>query len=57
MNDEYHILPHNDIREHREVGTHCACRPVIERYGENMLVIHNAFDARELLEEVHNQIN
>jgi hypothetical protein len=57
MNNETHILPRGDIREHREAGTNCACRPTIERYGDAILVIHNAFDARELIEEVRNQLN
>lgn len=47
----YHITPINDIKPHKEEST-CECLPKVE-FGENgdMLIIHNSFDGRELLEK------
>lgn len=47
----YHILPINDIKEHEE-STICECEPKIEFIQGEMLIIHNAFDQREILEQV-----
>lgn len=45
----WHILPVNDVEEHEESST-CKCEPRIEIAGGDMLMIHNSFDGRELLE-------
>lgn len=47
----YHILPLNDLEEHEETTT-CKCEPKIEYVDGEMLIIHNAFDQREIIEEV-----
>ena len=54
----YHVYPVNDEREHELEGTMCPCGPRVEwsdpktgaAYAE-ALVIHNAFDCREIVEE------
>jgi hypothetical protein len=46
-----HVLPVNDLFPHIEEGTNCPCRPRIERHGNDLLVIHNAWDGREQWEE------
>lgn len=45
----HHILPVNDIKEHEEESTCHCCPSLIEESGE-MILVHNAFDQRELLE-------
>ena len=46
-----HVLPVNDIRLHSESGEICHCNPRIDRSNDEVLVIHNAFDGREMFEE------
>ena len=43
-----HILPNNDIQEHQE-DSQCKCEPRVDI--ENELIIHNAYDGRELIEQ------
>ena len=53
-----HIYPLNDEQPHELEGTTCHCGPRVEwsnpetgeAYNES-LVIHNAFDCREIVEE------
>ena len=53
-----HVYPLNDEQEHELEGTMCPCRPKVEfadhatgePYSE-ALVIHNAFDCRDVIEE------
>lgn len=41
-----HLMPVDDLREH-EFTAACACKPEVDDDG---MVIHNAFDERELIE-------
>jgi len=43
-----HILPTN---EDHEDTTSCSCEPEVEYINGNMLVIHNSFDNREVVEK------
>ena len=52
----YHILPINDLKEHDELST-CECGPKIEFVDGNMLIIHNSYDGREVIEQVNEIIN
>lgn len=53
-----HVYPLNDEQEHEIEGTMCPCGPEVyftdpetgEAYAE-ALVVHNAFDCREIVEE------
>ena len=45
------ILPINDLEEHIE-DTTCECCPKVEFENGEMIVIHNSFDGRELLEDL-----
>ena len=45
----FHVLPLNDIKEHRESYV-CHCLPEVKYEGENMIVVHNSFDGRENFE-------
>ncbi len=48
----FHIVPLNDTKEHKESST-CSCEPEVKTVEGNMLVIHNAFDLREIVEEAN----
>jgi len=44
------VLPINDIQVHSHQAS-CPCNPRVEAVGINFLIIHNAFDGRDLEEE------
>lgn len=46
-----HTFPLNDLRVHVLVGPDCPCKPEIKLYGAHLLVVHNSFDHREIVEE------
>ena len=47
------ILPINDLEEHEETST-CKCEPSIEILEDGeLMIIHNSFDGRELVEEFY----
>ena len=46
-----HVVPLDDLMPHSEVGVNCACNPTVEVHGVCLLVIHNSFDGREMMEE------
>ena len=55
MDTCFHIIPVNDIVEHQE-SKQCPCVPRVElgynEYGEEVeIVVHNAWDQRELAED------
>lgn len=45
--NDWHVIPINDLRIHHQ-SKECWCHPVIDEGG---IVVHNAADGRELLEE------
>jgi len=47
-NNDIFVIPLDDIREHSRYD--CPCGPKTEIYGERLLVIHNSFDEREVIE-------
>jgi hypothetical protein len=49
MNGDIHVLPLNDKEEHEE-HTRCSCNPKVEVIGAKLLIIHNAYDHREIAE-------
>ena len=54
LNDDIHVYPINDKKEHILIGNNCDCKPRIEIEGAKMLIIHNAWDFREIAEELNN---
>jgi hypothetical protein len=46
---DLHVIPIDDLIEH--YGRYCECEPRydLSHYGE-LIIIHNAWDARELIE-------
>ncbi len=45
-----HVLPINDSDTHEEATT-CHCQPKVLNENGNIIVVHNSFDGRELVEE------
>jgi hypothetical protein len=52
----YHVLPISDLKEHTEETT-CECHPRIIFENGNMIIIHNAFDCRDLKEQLLDDLN
>ncbi len=58
IDNEYsHIFPTNDLREHVLVGLGCPCEPEVVLDGAHLIVRHNAFDHREIVEQAINIMN
>ena len=55
--DDVHVYPENDLHEHVLVGTDCPCAPTVEVVGASLLIIHNAFDHREIVEQAIDIMN
>jgi len=49
IRQENHILPSMDTLEH-SMSTRCICTPSVYVRHNTIIVVHNAFDRRELLE-------
>ena len=47
------IVPNNDIKPHDDFKTTCECEPKVIFENGEMIVIHNAFDNREIIEQVN----
>lgn len=47
-----HIYPLDDLKEHVLEST-CDCQPTVSVENGELIVCHNAFDGRELIEEVN----
>jgi len=52
-----HVLPINDLKPHEGESTVCECEPRVEFVDGGILVIHNAYDNREILEKVNDLLN
>ena len=52
----FHVLPVNDIKEHRESYV-CHCLPEIIYESGNMIIVHNSFDGREGVEWANEILN
>lgn len=46
------ILPIDDITEHDEQSTTCKCNPAVLFENGDMILVHDAFDGRQELEEI-----
>lgn len=56
-NNDTHVYPLNDILEHITDGPGCPCNPRIEVIGARLLYIHNAWDNREMFEQIVDFVN
>jgi hypothetical protein len=52
LKGDVHVTPIDDLKEH-EMSRDCWCKPLVQQEpdDEHALVIHNAEDGRELVEE------
>lgn len=50
MDDVWHLVPVNDLREHETNGLRCWCKPELEEEKDGTIVVHNALDGREQYE-------
>ena len=57
MNNDTHVYPLNDLHEHITEGVECPCNPAVEVIGADLLIIHNAFDNREIIDEAVSIMN
>jgi hypothetical protein len=46
------VLPLNDLKEHEEKST-CHCNPKVIFENGEMIIVHNSYDGREIIEEVN----
>ena len=46
------VVPIEDIKDHDDFNPECSCRPTIEIHEGTIVIIHNAWDARELTENI-----
>lgn len=44
-----HVLPIHDLQAH-DLSTRCPCVPRTEKEDDGEIVVHNAFDFREVME-------
>lgn len=49
-----HVYPLNDLQEHIFEST-CFCNPIVTIQNGEIIICHNSFDGREIIEKV-NQI-
>lgn len=49
----WHVTPNNDLKPHQDGSTlWCRCNPYVEKQPNgNIIVTHNAYDAREFWEK------
>jgi uncharacterized protein YegP (UPF0339 family) len=51
-----HTLPVNDLKPHVETSA-CECHPRVETTNGGIIVVHNSYDGREILERAIDSIN
>lgn len=52
MSEVWHVYPTEDEREHdTNKGPQCHCNPKLQNVEGGTVVIHNAYDCREFVEE------
>ena len=53
----WNIVPINDIKEHLEDSALCECNPTIIFENGDMIITHNSYDHREVIEQVNEILN
>ena len=49
--DGVHVVPNNDIQFHTIEGNKpCSCKPELWIRNKTLVIVHNSFDGRELVE-------
>ena len=49
-NDDIDVMPIDDLHEHIP-GSNCPCKPIIEVVGAILIITHNSYDHREIVEQ------
>lgn len=57
MGQILHVIPTDDYVEHAQHGTRCICSPKAEPVDGSLIIIHNAWDGRELYERAEVEEN
>jgi hypothetical protein len=47
-----HVYPLDEESQHNLTGTDCECMPAVDFDLPEALVVHNAFDGREIFEQL-----
>lgn len=55
-NGDVNVYPLDDIGEH-VLDVSCSCGPSVEVIGAHLLIVHNAFDHREIIEQAIEILN
>lgn len=45
-----HVIPLDDEEEH-QLSESCLCKPTAKRHPEALVIVHNAYDCREFVEQ------
>ena len=51
-----HVYPIDDFKDHLLEST-CDCNPAVTIQNGEMIICHNSFDGREIIEEVNEILN
>jgi hypothetical protein len=61
MNNDRHVYPLDEEKLHivsgPTSGVDCPCKPRVEMEGGSLIVIHNSFDHREIVEQAIDIMN
>ena len=47
---KWHVIPTNDLKEHTE-SDKCECKPTIKYVNRSMIIVHNSYDSRDVIEK------
>ena len=51
--ERFAVVPISDIRDHDDFNENCHCRPTVIEEDNGVVIVHNAYDLRELFEEIN----
>ena len=54
---DIHVSPADDLKKHIIKGTNCHCKPTIKVVGAVLIIIHNSYDHREIIEQANEIIH
>jgi hypothetical protein len=54
----YHVVPVDDLKKHSEdSAVPCDCDPKVQMEDGDMILVHNSYDGREMIEEATKILN
>ena len=51
--ERFAVVPISDIKDHDDFNENCHCNPIVREEENEIVIIHNAYDPRELFEEIN----